>query len=940
MGAMDRLNVAFLAAAVSRAAGRRLAAGGGVAWRLLIGAVIASAMATAQGTPRASAVPPLVHEVEGVREYRLPNGLQVLLAPDDSKPTTTVNLTYRVGSRHEGYGETGMAHLLEHLLFKGTPRHPTVWAEFNKRGLRANGSTWLDRTNYFASFAANDASMDWYLDWLADSMTRSFIAKKDLDSEMTVVRNEWEMGENNPGNILFEKAMSAAYQWHNYGKSTIGARSDVENVDIARLRAFYERYYQPDNATLIVTGRFEARRTLSTIIQRFGAIPKPRRALPRLYTLEPVQDGERQVTLRRTGGTPALLAIYHTVPGAHPDHAAVELLSSVMADVPSGRLHRKLVEVRLAASVWSWTVGLHDPGFVAFGANLAPGQDEAAAVAASLAVLENLEAEPITAAEVDRARLRWLKAWDTQFASAEQLGVALSESVAQGDWRLHFLLRDRIKAVKAEDVQRVATQRLVTANRTLGIYRPTDGPRRAPAPAAVDVAAEMRGFVPQPTAAAVAPFDPSPAHLDARTERGALAPTLPGVRVALLPKATRGEAVNLAIVLHGGDAALMQGQAENLGFIAAMLDKGTRQLGRQQLADRLDELQTQLGVAHLANEPGSFMLRAQTRRAHVPALLALVGQMLREPAFEPAVVEELKRQALADLEAARKEPETILEEALARHETPYRRGDVRHPRSIDERIEDVKAVTPEALRALHAKLFGAGFIELSLVGDFDAATARAAASRAFDGWPTPVAYQRVRFEPRQPAPTRMVLRTPDKANAVFMATLPLPVGERDDDHVPLMLANHLLGGGGNSRLWLRVREKGGLSYDVGSAIQWDVHERNSWWLLNAIYAPANRQAVETAVREEIERTRRDGFTARELAEAKDGLLKLRQLSRAQDGTLALQWTRHLNLGRSFAHAADIDARIQRTTLEQVNAALRRYLDPQHLVWGVAGDFPP
>jgi zinc protease len=175
-----------------------------------------------------------VTSVEGITEYRLPNGLQVLLIPDDTKPTTTVNVTYRVGSRHEGYGETGMAHLLEHLIFKGSPRHPQVWSEFNKRGFSANGSTWYDRTNYFASFAANDDNLKWYLNWQADAMVNSFIARKDLDSEMTVVRNEMEMGENNPGRILLEKTLATMYQWHNYGKSTIGARTDVEGVDIAQ----------------------------------------------------------------------------------------------------------------------------------------------------------------------------------------------------------------------------------------------------------------------------------------------------------------------------------------------------------------------------------------------------------------------------------------------------------------------------------------------------------------------------------------------------------------------------------------------------------------------------------------------------------------------------------------------------------------------------------
>ena len=211
-----------------------------------------------------------VREVEGVHEYRLANGLQILLVPDDSKPTTTVNLTYRVGSRHENYGETGMAHLLEHLLFKGTPSHPQVWAEFTKRGLAANGSTASDRTNYTATFSANDDNLRWYLAWQADAMVNSFIARRDLDSEMTVVRNEMERGENSPDRILYQKTLAAMFQWHAYGRDTIGARSDVENVDIPRLQAFYRSYYQPDNATLIVRGRFVPAQVLAWVGQSFG----------------------------------------------------------------------------------------------------------------------------------------------------------------------------------------------------------------------------------------------------------------------------------------------------------------------------------------------------------------------------------------------------------------------------------------------------------------------------------------------------------------------------------------------------------------------------------------------------------------------------------------------------------------------------------------------
>ncbi len=884
----------------------------------------------------ALAAPKPVTAVEGITEIRLPNGLQVLLAPDDSKPTTTVNLTYRVGSRHESYGETGMAHLLEHLLFKGTPRHRTVWAEFNKRGLNANGSTWLDRTNYYASFSANDANLAWYLDWLADAMTQSFIAKKDLDSEMTVVRNEMEMGENSPGRILFEKTMAAMYQWHNYGHSTIGARADVENVDIARLQAFYRRYYQPDNATLIVSGKFDPARVLTLIEQQFGKLKKPSRVLPTLYTLEPAQDGERAVTLRRVGGTAQLMASYHTVPGAHPDQAAVEVLALVMGDTPSGRLHKRLTETKLAASTWAWTPGTHDPGFIAFGAELAPGQDVDAARTALLATLESVAAEPITAAELARAQTKWINAWEQQYSDPQRVGVALSETVAQGDWRLLFLLRDRVRDLKLADLQRVAAERLVAANRTFGTYLPTDKPQRAPQPANVDLALQMKSFVPQAAEKAAERFEATPANIDARTQRGRLAGVASGVQVALLPKATRGEAVTATLTLRVGDLNAFEGQAEVAALLEAMLDKGTPTLGRQQVQDRLDALRTELRFSF--TDLGALTAFVQTKREHLPAALELVGTLLRQPAFDAAVLDELKRQSLTAIEAQRKEPEALVDEALDRHGNAYPRGDIRHARSFDERVQDVRAVTPEALRALHSRVIGAGRAEFAAVGDFDAAAVRAALERALGGWPGATPYARVPSPLVAPPPTRLVFSTPDKQNATLLVRLALALSDNDGDYPALAMANYLLGSGGNSRLWKRIRETDGLSYDVRSSVRWSSREPHSLWQASAIFAPANRDKVEAAIKEEIDRARKDGFSAKELEEGKAGLLSFRRLSRAQDGNLAFGLAANLDLGRTMARAAEVDAQLQALTLDQVNSALRKYIEPERFVTGVAGDF--
>jgi len=886
--------------------------------------------AASAATPRGPLQP--VSMVEGIREYRLPNGLQVLLNPDDSKPTTTVNMTYRVGSRHESYGETGMAHLLEHLMFKGSPRHPQVWAEFNKRGFSANGSTWYDRTNYFASFAANEDNLKWYLQWQADAMVNSFIARKDLDSEMTVVRNEMEMGENDPGRVLMEKTLSAMYQWHNYGKSTIGARTDVEGVDISRLQAFYKRHYQPDNATLIISGKFDAAKALAWVQQSFAAVPKPQRVLPPLYTLDPVQDGERSVTLRRVGGTPLLFAGYHVMPGAHPDYAAVSLLTTILGDSPSGRLHKQLVDKQLAASVFSFSEGLADPGFILLGVQLGAQQDADLAAKALVAAGESFALQPVTVEELERARAKWLKDWDAGFADPQHVGVAMSESVAQGDWRLYFLVRDRVKAIQLADVQRVAQRYLVGANRTLAQYVPTPQPVRAPAPQRVDVVAELKGFQGQAAQAQAEVFDATPANIDARTQRFAL-PS--GMKVALLPKSTRGQAVKASLTLRFGTAESLAGWGETPSALAALLDKGTVQLSRQQVQDRLDALQSD--VAFSAG-PGQLNVALASRREHLPALIALVSDLLQQPSLPTDVLEEVRSQALAGIEAQRKEPEAVLAEAMSRHGDPYPLGDVRHARSFDETVADWQAVKAERVQAFHQRFVSAANAQFSAVGDFDAAAVRTALTQGFGNWRKAEPFARIP-DPLVPVPAaRLVLNTPDKQNATMSVQQALPLSDRDADYPALMLANHLLGGGGDSRLWNRIRERDGLSYSVYSGIQWHPQEAHSAWAATAIFAPQNRDKVESAFREEIDRALKQGFTQAEFESGKRGLLSFRRLGRAQDARLAAGWVSNLYLERDFAVSARVDAQLETLTLAQVNAALRRYLQPAQFVLGFAGDF--
>ena len=882
-----------------------------------------------------AALPPGVTQgptVEGVTEYRLANGLTVLLFPDASKPKTTVNVTYRVGSAHENYGETGMAHLLEHLVFKGTPSRGNIMTELGRRGMDYNGTTSWDRTNYFESFTASDENLDWALAMEADRMVNSFIRKSDLDTEMTVVRNEFENGENNPQLVLFGKMLSTAYMWHNYGKLQIGALSDIENVDIDRLQAFYRLYYQPDNAVVTVAGKFDPERALALIAKYFGPIPKPARALPRIWTEEPVQDGERTATLRRVGNSKFLGMMFHTVRGAHPDAVAVDVLGDVLTLAPAGRLYKALVETKKATAVQSWNVAGVDPGTLTLFAQIPDGEEIGPAREAMLATIADLAQNPVTEAEVARVRQKAAKHFDDTMANPQAFGVAISEAIALGDWRLFFLERDRYRSVKPADVQRVAQDYLKRSNLTIGEFVPDPKPDRAPAATAVDVAALVKDYKGDAAVATGEAFDPTPANLDARAQRF----TLPnGMKVALLPKKTRGESVSFNLTLRFGDEKSVQGKAATGALTGGMLTRGTAKRSRQEIEDGFDKLRAKVGVS--GTQTGASA-SGQTYRAQLPDVLRLTAEVLREPSFPGSELEQLKRQRATRFEAARSEPQDIATRALARHANPYPPGDPRYAPTVDESIASNNAVTLDDVTRFHAQFYGASNAELAIVGDFDADATRALVTELFGGWKSPAAYTRVPDPFRANVPAALKLVVPDKANAFLVGVTRMPVDDVSPDYPALLVANFILGDSASARVPERLRQKDGLSYAAGTFFQPSSLDVNSALGAYAIFAPENLERVRTGLAEELDGAVKNGFTDAEVKAAKEGVMQERRLGRTEDGRIAGALANQLYLNRTFATSGAVDAAIEKLTTQDVNAVLRKYVKPADFAFAFAGTF--
>jgi zinc protease len=867
-----------------------------------------------------------VTEVEGITEYRLDNGLRVLLFPDQSKPTVTVNVTYLVGSRFENYGETGMAHLLEHLLFKGTKSIPDIGKEFNGRGMNFNGTTSTDRTNYYEIFQSSDENLEWALMMEAERMVTAKVAKEDLDSEMTVVRNEYERGENSPSGVLIKRLQSVAWDWHNYGNSTIGNRSDIENVEIGNLQAFYRRYYQPDNAVLLVAGKFDTDKTLQLISKYFGAIPRPERQLPKLWTVEPTQDGERSFIVRRVGDIQIIVLAYKVPSPLHPDASALGFASFVLSDIPSGRLHKALVETGKAAQVSGGSLDGVDGSLQVFLAVVKQGEPVEPVRDEMIRLVEGFAADPPTEEEMERARLNFANAAERVMNDQESIGLELSEYIALGDWRTFFLLRDRAQLVTAQQVKDASAAYFRRDNRTVGMFLHEDKPQRAEIPAAASAAEQLQSYQPKQKTDDAEVFDPSPENIERRVKRL----EINGMKVALLTKKTRGETVFFAMSLPSGNVDTLFWQSYASALTSAMLMRGTSRYSREQLSDEFAKLKISGGATGF-----------QTTRPNLAAAIRLAAHVLREPSFPADEFEQLHKLMATSLEMAVSDPGTRGSEAMEQHFNIYPKGDPRHSDTIQETLEGIKAVTLDDVKRFHKTFFNANHAMFAIVGDFDEAEVLKAIEESFGDWRNDTPYERVISDYRDIAATNLTVDIPDKENAYLFARINIDSNQNDPDYAALYLSNYIFGSGAgfDSRLMARIRVKDGLSYSVGSTAGGPIFGRAGTWAAQAIAAPQNIAKVETALREELDKVLKDGFTDAEIAKAKSDWKQSFAQIRIQDASLVSRLLSHLDSGRTLlTWDKAFEERMLALTPEQMLAALRKHIDPSKLTIVKAGDF--
>ncbi len=865
----------------------------------------------------------------GVKETILPNGLKVLTKEVRNAPVVSFAVWYKVGSRNEHTGITGVSHLLEHLLFKGTKKYGLgeISRTLFVNGASFNASTYYDWTNYYETLSSDRLELAMQIE--ADRMVNSRIDKADLDSEMSVVRSELEGRENSPGTLLYQAVQAAAFQAHPYQWPVIGWRTDVENVSRDAIYNYYKTYYGPNNATVVMVGDFETEKALDLVRKHFGKlkrIPEP----PQVYTSEPPQRGERRVEVRRAGSLPMTLIAYRTPEAKHPDFYALDALSIVLGEGRVSRLYQALVEKQIASDVDAGAASLRDPYLITVSATARPGVTVEKLEAALLAEIERLKKEPITAEELERVKSQIEASFVFQNDSVTSQANQIGYWAMIDDWRYLSTYLDRIRALKPADIQKVAQKYFVTDARTVGHFIPTAGAApTAPPPreASARVEKAKKGARPVPLP------KPSPAPRVAR--QVARFKLDNGVSVIVQPNHN-----NPTFALRGslGAGSILEPKDKEglAGITAAMLSRGTEKRSALEFAAALANR-----GASLSASGGTLAtsLSARGRTQDFDLVMDLLAEMLRQPTFPADQLERLKGQILAGIEQQKDDPDSRANRAFERQVYPV--GHPLRPATLEEAAKAVAGLTREDLVNFYRQQYGPERMILVISGDVTAEKVKQALQSRLGDWPkNPNAkpIPQVDLALQQKA-ERLNIEIPDKSETAILFGHAGGLKRSDPDFYATQVMNMILGGGGalNSRLGDVIRDEQGLAYTVFSFFDSDLYPGP--FMISLGTNPANAEKAITSLQSELRRIREQGVTQREVDEAiayVTGRFPLRL--ETNSGLAEILWVAEFyNLGPDYIDKyADY---YRAVTVAMVNEAARKHLHPDTATLVTAGPPP-
>lgn len=885
-----------------------------------------------------------VKTVGDIDEYTLKsNGLQVLLLPEHSSPTLTFMVTYRVGSRNEVTGTTGATHILEHLMFKGTTNRDrskgnNVDQLLERTGARYNATTWLDRTNYYETLGSEH--LQTVIAMEADRMRHLKLLDADRQPEMTVVRNEYERGENSPFMALYKEIYHTAYVAHPYHHSTIGHRSDIEKVSIKKLREFYDTFYWPNNATVTIVGDFQLKDALALVKKFYGAYPKSPKPIPELYTVEPPQNGPRRVTVKRPGEL-GVVAIAHKITQAtHADYAAISLLSAILADGKNSRLYKAITDKNMSTGV-SNDVGYNaDPSLHVLFLPLAPGIRHEDVEKVALQEIERLKKDGVTTQELQAAVAKTLA--DAAFERDGSFAVAgrLNESIAAGDWSLYYRLEDATRKVTVQDIQRVANAYFNEDQSTTGWFIPTQSG------AGVATAAAPPAWHPQKAGPSYYrnPDMPTPPGTARSRGAGNASGAAPGQVARMAPQAKRAQVAGIDVVAYTTGvkdvitlrAALPAGTALATGnpaipiLTAMLLDQGTQRQDKFTIAQQLEAVGANI---HFAAGTDVLNISAKCLKKDLPLVLGLMAEELRTPAFSAEEFAKTKKQFSGGIKRQLEDTDFRAEDAFSR--IAFQSGHPNRNPEPDALLAAIESAKLEDVVAFHQAHYGPAQMKLVAVGDVDSAVLQTTVGQVFGGWTGGSAAVRQVKATKATAPQQAQVDLPGKTSVSILLGQASGLQHQHPDALALRMGTAILGSGFTGRLMATVRDQEGLTYSVDASMGADSFNEGDW-KISASFAPAMLDKGIASTRRQLDLWYQQGVTAAEVESRKSNLIGSFQVSLSTSNGVASTFLSALNRGYPLDWVDDYPVKIRALNPAQVNTAIKTYLQPQNMIVVKAG----
>ena len=861
-----------------------------------------------------------VKESGGIKEYTMTsNGLRVLLKQDNTAPVATFMVTYEVGSRNEAIGYTGSTHLLEHLMFKGSRKFNTkkgnsVFQTLQSLGARMNATTWLDRTNYFAVLPSEH--LETLIEIEADRMRSAYIKEEDRQSEMTVVRNEFERGQNSPSGVLDENIWATAYQAHPYHHSTIGWKEDIENVSIERLKEFYDTFYWPNNATAIAIGDFTEADALSMIKKHFGKIRKSTKPIPEVYTAEPKQEGIRTITLKRAGQQ-GIVGVAHKTPSAtNPDAAAFMVLSSILSSGKNSRFYKNITDKGLTTSVYIWDSLFRDPGLFTVYANLSPDVDHKTVEEAIVNEYEKIKKDGVSEEEVKRAQSQLIASMKFSQDGSYAVASGLNEAIASGDWTLYTTYGDKIGAVTKEDIKKIVNKYFLEDLSTIGYFVPlgSGGQGQKPATSAKELEKmKQKHFSTEEELLSSKIIDTEPVK---------------GIRLLTLKRGTG--VVTMRGSMLGGDIYSTKNN-RTADMVAAMLDQGTTNMSKFEISEKLESAGARLSFF---NGQARVGFSGKFLSDDTNMVIGLLADQLKNPLFSKDELEKSKKRQIAGYKRSKESTRgNAMNDML---QAFYGSDHQNSPTNPDRAIEQIKKLTSEDLKDYHSKNYGLGSMVLVVVGDVDHVKMENLIKQSFDDWKQSPLKNKEEQKIGNKVANKAYVTMEDKTSTDFVVGTALGIDRYHPDYLPLYLATHTLGGNFSARLMQTVRVKEGLTYGINSALSGFGNSNDGYWMVGGTFSPKLLSKGESSTLREIKKWAEGGITQKELDVTKSTLIGGFQVGFDTTGGLAGGILNAAVVHNDLTYLDSYPNMLQSITLDRVNSAISKYISFDGLYQVAAG----